>query len=62
MERKLINTLIVNDDDLNCNCEGLTLDEINVGKLGFISADLEKFDMIIYKGKRGKKIVKSKVL
>ncbi len=58
MERKMMNTLIVGDNDLNCKCEGLTLDEINVGKLGFVNADLEKFDLIIYKGSRGKKIIK----
>ena len=58
MERKMMNTLIVNDNDLNCKCEGLTLDEINIGKLGFVAADLEKFDLIIYKGSRGKKIIK----
>ena len=53
-----MNTLIVDDNDLNCKCEGLTLDEINLGKVGFVNVDLNKFDLIIYKGSRGKKILK----
>jgi hypothetical protein len=53
-----MNTLIVDDNDLNCNCEGLTLEEINLGKVGFVNVDLEKFHLIVYKGKRGKKILK----
>ena len=58
MKRKVMNTLIFDDNDLNCNCEGLTLEEINLGKVGFVNVDLEKFDLIVYKGKRGKKILK----
>ena len=58
MKRKVMNTLIVDDNDLNCKCEGLTLDEINLGKVGFVNVDLAKFDLIVYKGKRGKKILK----
>ena len=58
MKRKVMNALIVDDNDLNCNCEGLTLEEINLGKAGFVNVDLEKFDLIVYKGKRGKKILK----
>ena len=53
-----MNTLIVDDNDLNCNCEGLTLEEINLGRVGFVNVDLAKFDLIVYKGKRGKKILK----
>ena len=60
MERRMINTLIVNDQDLNCNCDSLTLDEINISKLGFVNADLDKFDLIVYKGKRGSKVVRTK--
>ena len=54
----MMNTLIVDDNDLNCNCEGLTLEGINLGKVGFVNVDLAKFDLIVYKGKRGKKILK----
>ena len=60
MERRMINTLIVNDQDLNCNCDSLTLEEITISKLGFVNADLDKFDLIVYKGKRGSKVIRTK--
>ena len=56
----MINTLLVNDDDLNCDCKDLDIDKVDITKLNFINADLEKFDLIVYSGKRGRKILKSK--
>ena len=61
MERKQINTLIVNDDDLECTKKERTLEDINLSKVGFLMKDLNKFDLIIYKGKLGQKILKIKV-
>lgn len=61
MERKMINTLIVNDDDLECTKKERTLDDINLSKVGFLMKDLEKFDLIVYKGKLGQKILKLKI-
>lgn len=58
MKRQTMNTLIVDDNDLECKCDDLELDDINLGKLGFVNVDLERFDLIVYKGKRGKKILK----
>ena len=55
-----MNTLLVNDDDLECDCKSLTLDNMGVNNLNFISADIEKFDLIIYSGKKGTKILRSK--
>ena len=60
MDRRIMNTLLVNDDDLECNCDKLTLDEINISTLGFAGVDLERFDLIFYIGKRGTKLIKSK--
>lgn len=59
MERRVINALIVNDNDLECNCKDLTIDKINISTVSFTSADMEKFDMVIYKGNKGQKILKS---
>lgn len=56
----MIQTLLVDDNDLECKCENLKLRDIDLGRLGFVNADLEKFDMIIYKGSKGTKIIKSK--
>lgn len=61
MERKQINTLIVNDDDLECTKKERTLEDINLSKVGFLMKDLNKFDLIIYKGKLGQKILKIKI-
>lgn len=63
MDRKLLNTLIVNDNDLECRKEEkeITLDDIKLSSVGFKAADLEKFDIIVYKGKLGKKALKLKI-
>ena len=50
MERRLINTLIVGDQDLECNCDSLGLADITLGVVGFNFSDLSRFDMIVYKG------------
>lgn len=60
MNRKLLNTLIVDDNDLECDCKDLKLEDMTITNLSFISSDLDKFDLIIYSGKRGTKILRSK--
>jgi hypothetical protein len=60
MERRMINTLIVNDDDLDCDCKETTLENLSIANVGFRLPDIERFDMVIYKGKRGEKILRSK--
>lgn len=50
--------LVVDDHDVHCktpeDLEPMTLDNLN-----FLPADIEKFDLIVYQGKRGTKILKS---
>jgi len=62
MDRKLISTLFVGDDDLECDCkkDGFNIDDLNISAIGFRLSDIENFDMIIYKGKHGEKILRSK--
>ena len=60
MDRKLIKTLILNDDDLECDCKDLNINDLNLASVGFRFSDIENFDMIVYKGKRGEKILRSK--
>lgn len=64
MIRKSLNTLIVNDDDLECECKKKDLDinSINITHLGFRVNDLDSYDLIIYKGVKGTKIIKLKDL
>lgn len=63
MERKKLDVLIVNDDDMDCtkNKSEVTLDDIKITKLGFKVEDLEKYDVIIYKGRLGKKAIRLRV-
>ncbi len=60
MIRKNLNTLIIGDDELECKCKGKSIDEINISSIGFSIETLEKFDLIIYNGNKGTKIIKSK--
>ena len=64
MKRKTLSALIINDDDLECKCkkEDLTLDQLNLSHVGFVSGDLEKYDLVVYSGKKGQKIIKIKDL
>lgn len=60
MKRLTLQTLLVGDDDLECTkpTDIVTIEDINLGKVGFRSFDLERYDMIVYKGKLGQKILK----
>lgn len=55
----MINILLVNDDDLDCK-KDLTLDNMNIASLGFVFGDLTKYDLIVYSGSKGVKVLKSK--
>ena len=46
MERIIMNTLIVNDDDLDCDCKETTLDNMTIANVGFRLPDIEKFDIV----------------
>lgn len=60
MEKKNLKVLIVNDKDLNCNCDKTTLEGMTISDLNFIWSDIEIFDVIVYEGSRGTKILRSK--
>ena len=56
----MMNTLIIGDDELNCDCKTLSIEELNISHVGFSIQVLEGFDLIIYSGTKGCKIIKSK--
>ena len=62
MKRTNLNVLFVGDDDLLCKKkdEERTIEDINIAKVVFVASDLEVYDMIIYDGRLGKKILKIK--
>jgi hypothetical protein len=65
MERRTLSTLIVNDDDLECRKgkekKEIKLEDIKLSSVGFVMNDLEKFDLIVYKGRLGKKVLRIRV-
>jgi hypothetical protein len=65
MERRMLSTLIVNDDDLECRKgkekKEIKLEDIKLSSVGFVMSDLEKFDLIVYKGRLGKKVLRVRV-
>lgn len=60
MDRRTIISLIVGDDDIECKSESLTLTDLSTKDLNFNLEDLKKFELIVYSGKRGTKILRSK--
>lgn len=56
---RTIATLLIGDDELECNCKEKTIDDINISMVAFSPDTLKKYDMIIYSGSKGVKIVKS---
>lgn len=60
MERRDLRTLILNDDDLNCDDKKkTTLSDLKLVHIGIKLEDMSNFDLIVYKGKKGTKILKS---
>jgi hypothetical protein len=53
-------TLILSDIELNCNCKDLTIDDLNITHVGLNMNILDKFDLVIYSGEKGDKILKSR--
>lgn len=60
MKKIELATLIVDDNDLECKNDKTTITDLNLNSLNFRYEDVEKFDLIVYKGKKGTKILKSK--
>lgn len=52
-------TLIIGDVELNCNCKDLTIEDLNITHIGFSDMVLNQFDIILYSGSKGTKILKS---
>lgn len=59
MDRKSISLLLINDEDLNCEDKGKTLTDLALIHLAFNPEDIAKYELIVYKGKKGTKILKS---
>jgi hypothetical protein len=60
MQRETVKLLLVNDDDMNCDISKDTIDTMNLGNVGFSLKVLDQYDMVVYVGAKGSKILKSK--
>ena len=61
MKRISVLTLLVDDNDLECRKKEPTLADIKIEALGFIASDLDKYDMIVYKGRLGTKTLRLRI-
>lgn len=59
MKKFMINVLLVNDDDLKCKTDNVSLYNLNLSHLNFLEKDIQNFDMIVYQGIKGCKILKN---
>ena len=60
MQRESVKLLLVNDDDMNCDIAKDTIETMNLGNVGFSLKVLDQYDMVVYVGAKGSKILKSK--
>lgn len=60
MKRGTINFLLLNDDDLQCRRENMPIEELCLLDTSFILSDLEPYDLIVYQGRKGVKVMKSR--
>jgi hypothetical protein len=58
MNRYSVKTLVLGDSDIECKTNDIT--KMNIGNTNFIQADLDKYDLVVYQGKLGTKILKSR--
>lgn len=56
---KTITALLIGDNELECNCKDKTIDDINITMVAFNPDSLKKYDLIVYSGSKGTKIIKS---
>lgn len=52
-------TLIITDTELNCNCPDLSIEELSLSNIGLNQDIIKNFDLILYSGKKGTKLLKS---
>ena len=55
-----INLLVLNDEDMNCGTPEKGIAGMSLEDIGFSMLAIEKYDMVIYEGKKGSKILKSR--
>lgn len=57
---KGINLLILSDEDMNCDVNSKDLSKMGIENIGFSMFTIKDYDLVVYEGKKGSKILKSK--
>lgn len=60
MKRADIKLLVLDDEDMNCDTRNSSLDNMGIQNIGLSMFAIQDYDLIIYEGKKGSKILKSK--
>lgn len=60
MKKLNIKLLILSDEEMNCDTKQKTLENMGIENIGFSSLAIQGYDMIIYEGVKGSKILKSR--
>lgn len=60
MKKQNIKLLILDDADMNCDSKTADLDKMGLENIGFSMLAIQGYDMIVYEGTKGSKILKSK--
>lgn len=57
---KGINLLLLSDEDMNCDSSTQDLSKMSLDNIGFSMLAIKDYDIVVYEGKKGSKILKSK--
>lgn len=60
MKKQNIKLLILDDADMNCDSKTADLDKMGLENIGFSMLAIQGYDMVVYEGTKGSKILKSK--
>lgn len=60
MNKKQITLLVLDDNDMNCDSKDLELEKLDLNNAGLSMLVLQNYDLVVYQGSKGSKILKSK--
>lgn len=60
MKKQNIKLLILDDADMNCDSKTADLDKMGLENIGFSMLAIQGYDMVVYEGTKGSKILKSR--
>ena len=60
MNKKQITLLVLDDNDMNCDSKEIELEKLDLNNAGLSMLVLQNYDLVVYQGSKGSKILKSK--